>query len=148
MIDRNHDFSSHALLVLCFGLMCDDGMPANDLSRDSMSKMKKSALCIAAEYFQAEITCSWEVTICTKKPESELKSHAPPPPSQLTIGKIQLWLLVLDNPVSDVNNCALMLIRRLMWLQRLMWRGTTQQCQNCSTKIGWGKHQYSNSYTL
>jgi hypothetical protein len=43
--------------------------------------------------------------MCRKK--LELKSFAPPHPSQWTIAKIQLWLL--DNRVSDANNCAFIL---------------------------------------
>jgi hypothetical protein len=43
--------------------------------------------------------------MCTKIPE--LKSHAPPRPSQWTIAKIQQWLM--DNPVSNAKDCAFIL---------------------------------------
>jgi hypothetical protein len=101
---NKHDCSLCALLVLYYGLMHDDDTPVIDLSRGPWSKMKISAFCVVAKDYQAEITCRWEV-MCTKKPE--LKSHAPPHPSQWTIAKIQLWLL--DNPVSDDNDCAFIL---------------------------------------
>ena len=86
-------------MVLYYGLIHNDGMPIIDLSKEPWSKMKKSAVCVVARDCQAEITCRWEV-MCTKKPE--LKSHAPPHPSQWTLPKVQEWLM--DNPVSDVNN--------------------------------------------
>ncbi len=93
-----------ALLVLCYGLIHNDGTPIIDLSKGPWSKMKKSAVRVVARDYQAEITHCWEIN-CKNKPE--LKSHVPPRPSQWTLPKVQKWLM--DNPVSDVGNCAFIL---------------------------------------
>jgi hypothetical protein len=73
------------LLVLYYGLIHDDGTPIIDLSKGPWSKMKKSAVHIVARDYQAEITHCWEIK-CKNNPE--LKSHAPPCPSQWTLPKV------------------------------------------------------------
>jgi len=60
--------SVRALVVLCHGLMHDDGMPAIDLLTAPWSMMKKSVVKVSSKEYQTEITCRWNI-MCAYDPD-------------------------------------------------------------------------------
>ena len=91
--------SVHALVVLCHGLMRNDGTPAIDLLTAPWSMMKKSALKVSLKEYQSEITRRWNI-MCAYDPD--LKANCRwgiPRTNQWKLEKLQMWLN--DNPVTD-----------------------------------------------
>ena len=50
-----------ALMVMCHGLMHDDGTPAIDVFAAPWSTIKKSVVCVSWKEYQSEITCRWDI---------------------------------------------------------------------------------------
>ena len=73
-----HNSSVRALVVLCRGLLSNDGTPAINSSEHPWSKMKKSDVCAVAKEYQSEITCHWGA-MCFNNPDLEVTSVTPRP---------------------------------------------------------------------
>ena len=104
-IEQNR--SLRALVVLCLGLMNDDGTPAIDLSTAPWSMMKKSVLKVSSKEYQSEITRRWNIMRVT---DPDLKANGRwgiPRPNQWKLEKLQMWLN--DNPVTDDGERAYLL---------------------------------------
>jgi hypothetical protein len=99
--------SVRALVVLCHGLMRDDGMPAINLLTAPWSMMKKSVLKVSSKEYQSEITRRWNI-MCAYDPD--LKANCRwgiPRTNQWKLEKLQMWLN--DNPVTDDGERAYLL---------------------------------------
>ena len=58
---HTHNRSVRALVVVCHGLMHDDGTPAIDVFAAPWSTIKKSVVCVSWKEYQSEITCRWDI---------------------------------------------------------------------------------------
>ena len=99
--------SVRGLVVLCHGLMHDDGTPAIDLLTAPWSMMKKSVLKVSSKEYQSEITRRWNI-MCAYDPD--LKANCRwgiPRTNQWKLEKLQMWLN--DNPVTDDGERAYLL---------------------------------------
>ena len=76
-----HNRLVRALMVLCHGLMHDDGTPDIDVFAAPWLTMKKSVVCISLKEYQSEITRRWDI-MCTYDPDLKANSKDIPHPSQ------------------------------------------------------------------
>jgi len=96
-----------ALVVLCHGLMHDDGTPAIDLLTAPWSMMKKSVVKVSSKEYQSEITRRWNI-MCAYDPDLMANFRwGIPRPNQWKLKKLQMWLN--NNPVTDDGERAFLL---------------------------------------
>ena len=99
--------SVRALVVLCHGLMHDDGTPAIDLLTAPWFMMKKFVLKVSSKEYQLEITRRWNI-MCAYDPDLNANCRRGiPRTNQWKLEKLQMWLN--DNPVTDDGERAYLL---------------------------------------
>ena len=99
--------SVRALVVLCHGLMHDDGTPAIDLLTAPWSTMKKAVVRVTSNEYQSEITRRWNI-MCAYDPDLKANCRGGiPRTNQWKLEKLQMWLN--DNPVTDDGERAYLL---------------------------------------
>jgi len=89
-----------ALLILCHGLLTDDGYPALDVCKEPWSKMKKKTISPNAQEFKKEIIRRWNI-LCAASPEDTADKVAPRP-AQWPLKKVLQWLE--DHPINDSSD--------------------------------------------
>ncbi len=88
-----------ALLILCHGLLRDDGTPVLDVCKEPWSKMKKKAISPNMQELKREIICRWNI-LCAASPE-DTADKVTPCPAQWPLKKVLQWLE--DHPIN--NSC-------------------------------------------
>jgi len=87
-----------ALVILCHGLLRDDGTSAIDFAKLPWSQMKRSVIRPKADELKAEIIRRWNV-ICAGTPTALNQApKANPRPKQWSLQKVQKWLE--ENPIG------------------------------------------------
>ena len=87
-----------ALVILCHGLLHDDGTPAVDVANLPWSQMKRYAIRPKADELKAEIIRCWNVICAGTPPALNQAPTATPRPKQWSLSKVQKWLE--ENPIG------------------------------------------------
>ena len=91
--------SVRALVILCHGLLRDDGTPTVDVANLPWSQMKRSAIRPKADELKAEIIRRWNVLCAGKHPALNEAPKATPRPKQWSLSKVHKWLE--ENPIGN-----------------------------------------------